>query len=196
MSPPWEWTPPGRPPHFDPKKLAATTLVTHTFPFSFRELEATLKRVDFDARLHPESGGKKTPGHAHLHNVMKKLPEKYLMEIIDTFDHMCVEKYMQTFLSHQINEFSIDSTKGTCNTYVELMYAAKTTLYKETVEYNYCVRLVTNTIKSANVPKYEERTRQDAIPEDTSRNSLKGLWSWQTNSSMRNITTLRRVAGN
>ena len=41
------------------------------------------------------------------------------------------------------------------------MRAAKHTLYKETVEYNYCVRLVTNTVKSANIPKYEDRTRCD-----------------------------------
>jgi len=161
MKPPWEMTTTGCPPHFDSKKLAASILVKHNFPFSFRSLEATLKAVDFDARLHPERGGKKSPGHSHLHDVMKKLPEKYLMEIIDKFDRMCVEKYVQTFSSHQINEFSIDSTKGTCDTYVERMRAAKTTLYKETVEYNYCTRLVTNTVKSVNVPKYEDRTRCD-----------------------------------
>ena len=75
---------------------------------------------------------------------------------------MCVEKYVQTFSSHHINEFNIDSTKGTCDNYVVRMRAAKLTLYQETVEYNYCVRLVTNTIKSANVPKYEDKTRCDA----------------------------------
>jgi len=161
MRPPWEMATTGRPHHFDPKKIAASLLVKHTFPFSFRSLEATLKAVDFDARLHPERGGKKSPGHSHLHNVMKRLPEKYLVEIVDIFDQRCVETYVQTFSSHQINQFGIDSTTGTCDSYVEVMRAAKTTLCKETLEYNYCVRLVTNTVKSVNVPKYEARTRCD-----------------------------------
>lgn len=162
MGTPWEVTKTGRPPHFDPKKLAAVILVKHTFPFSFRSLETSLRAVDFDARLHLERGGRKMPGHAYLHKVMERLPVEYLETAIEQLEKLCVEKYIQTFSAHHINEFVIDSTKGTCETYVERMRAAKPTLYKETVEYTYCTRLVTNTVKSANVPTYEGISRCDA----------------------------------
>jgi len=140
LGPPWEKARTGRPPTYDPMKLAVALLVKcHS---SFNDLAVELRNIGYDATLNGTGG---TPCPSELHYAFSKISTRWLEESLARLDERCagvLEKF-----DEPLDHFVIDGSALMGERLEEQVFALKRRLVREIYLYTALVRLPTNAVR-------------------------------------------------
>lgn len=137
---PFELSRRGRPPEYDPIRLAAAILVKGMR--SFVDLSTDLKNIEYDMTI---KGSGRYPCSSELHTIFQKIPKEWLEKALQRLDELSVEQLSK--FGEQLDIFVIDGSALTGETLFELEVLTKIRLIREYFEYQATIRTTTNTIR-------------------------------------------------